>query len=120
MLLRLRMDWRGGEHGKKSARESGGLSRERPDIARDATDRTSLPKLAEPSGEPSERLTVAETSRNPGFVRVLAGMALRVGEQNGKDAKDDCGLTPKHLGELRAETDRKVSSDEQSERGFGW
>jgi hypothetical protein len=33
-------------------------------------------------------------------VRVLAGMALRVGEQNGKDAKDDCGLTPKRLGEL--------------------
>jgi hypothetical protein len=59
-----------------------------------------LPKLAEPSGEPSERVTVAETSRNPGFVRVLAGMALRVGEQNGKDAKDDCGLTAKRLGEL--------------------
>jgi hypothetical protein len=61
MLLHLRMDWRGGEHGKKSARESGGLSWERPDIARDATDRTGLPKLAEPSGEPSERVTVAET-----------------------------------------------------------
>jgi hypothetical protein len=32
MLLRLRMDWRGGEHRKKNAQEeSGGLSWERPD-----------------------------------------------------------------------------------------
>jgi len=120
------MDWRGGEHGKKSAQEeSGGLSWERPDIAGDATGRMRLPELAEPAGKPSEPVTVAETSRNPRLrvpgdrdhsfqtlvitvsrasdrVRVLTGMALRVGEQNGKDDKDDRGLAPKRLGELES------------------
>jgi hypothetical protein len=66
-----------------------------------------------------EELWVIERAETLDRVRVLAGMALRVGEQNGKDDKDDCGLTPKRLGELRAEIDCKVSSDEQPERGLG-
>lgn len=101
------------DYEEKCACDDHCLCRQRPDPAWNTTCRGDLPPLAEPSSEPSQNVSEAKALHG---VFAHNGVTLCIREQKSKNDKDDCGLSPKRLDELRPKTDYEVFTDIHPER----